>query len=1665
MADPRGPRLVPPPPPPAPDVWWPPTPPPEVGEEVQRGGFALISQMPSPGPRLPGPRPAFVHPGNLAAADQTRFVPSPFAPPAEQLVPAQHYAVPHGFGWAPLWNTPSQQSPGASRAYVSPTCHWRNVEEQRTAPADAMMMRCKSPPAMRLAPQMALSPTAPPTVVRQQICPPLLSSADATKFKGGTRHTLHTLPSSKSMQRLNTQPSQSTSWAFSSSPSTTTATAISVGHAAPGKSDSLSDEELRHLAGEVLRDFVAHSLLRKLSREELDALLKAHLGEQHATRIVAQRAHLRASTEKVISSSTSLGHLRSSEERLEDAQQKLALAKAEALDSALLGRIRERAERAESGEPPTEAEDEDGLPGAPLWEPRSLPEESWEPRAPKSQEASAPEGVSLEEHPVLCHERSRSRFVAVNEDLSYIFGEVSSPPPVASPPPPEAHRPRHASPPRPVRIKSAQSSHDGSSTHAANLKNRVARTCIEMATFLRSPCFRVLPLRGLAQTKKKAKAKQMKKQNAPSGAQLFGCLRGPPPADRGGRQGVIVIAWPGMGCKLHGKCRKFHMRLLSFPSSSFPDLRPWFPLPVARPSAIAPPGRGSHGRSRQLTEQVENLATELLPAKEQEVLRDEMVQELRRRVQVEIPGSELVTFGLWLPGRDVDLSLKVPGLHPGRTETKQALHRVASVIYAFSGDKPENRLAAKVPLLRWMPSRVASQEVPTSVHIGIGRELALPCFDITVNNLLAVENSRLVSAYLLAEPLLRQLPLGTLSSFALTLMAVHLLQRRRVLPSLQDLAVLNGDPRHTVMDTDCRFSSNRELIEKEKSKLVRRGLQESSLRYKGGVIAIRSGASAAAWRSASYSGQFYFVDNPFEPGKDVANVELGQLVRLREAPGSAAEFRAAHAQLRRGTSAKEQYELTKETREFFQNQNRFKALLELVFSPRQPEETTEDQVEFEDARAEFNTMCERALHLYKAHEARAEQRMWRALQQLPEDLYSEAVASKPERVPEELLFHNRYRKEIFRSLSEHEQRKLQVFHNLMYVRYPHADEKRRNPERFWMPENQIVSRQREAAMAKKNIKPTDPSRATHGRCQRFAPRAGAAEMDAGSHAQGRGSVWRRHLLGDGPTSKIFSVWEGKLDESNQRVIRADAERTRSDMEFFRQPALRDKMEAMLTCWCQERQTKYKQGLNEVFDLFVTFVRDYTPFFSSEEFLPLQCAFVFFRRLLLYHRPDLHNLFVEKDVWGPEFCMPWFLTLFASKTPMRLAIQLWDRLLERGEPYFIIFLAAAVLVLAEKAWGGYYEQWAEGLFMQTPATFLKRVRRVVLKADEAKVAQGQKLLESLEKEGCFFILPEEVLGHCYPTRPGEELRPWQPSPYCPWRLLLLDLRPVAEFEAERLPAAVHLDLASLLPQAQAWASGRHLLQVDVVSHSLAVICFSLTGGANSAGVFLLLTMLTEIRWANLMAYLASLSVVSFACQTGEVLANDVRLLDVDASFGSLESLSATRRGGHRRIVEIGSAHRFLPCPALPFAMVSERMPETAFASFSISTPVQIAVGWFCMAVSDVLKGLSAQAFVCASFNRPHRFIMAEAEAVYRYESGNIAHAPKKDYGPLDFTGKLAGGLRLDIRRRAPFYCSDWTDAFTPENFQKSVQVIFFGYWPFVAVRFIAALAPAITFGSR
>lgn len=59
--------------------------------------------------------------------------------------------------------------------------------------------------------------------------------------------------------------------------------------------------------------------------------------------------------------------------------------------------------------------------------------------------------------------------------------------------------------------------------------------------------------------------------------------------------------------------------------------------------------------------------------------------------------------------------------------------------------------------------------------------------------------------------------------------------------------------------------------------------------------------------------------------------------------------------------------------------------------------------------------------------------------------------------------------------------------------------------------------------------------------------------------------------------------------------------------------------------------------------------------------------------------------------------------------------------------------------------------------------------------------------------------------------------------------------------------------------------------------------------------------------------------------------------------------------------------------------------------------------------------------------------------------------EREESGLKFTGKLFGGLINDIKRKAPWYWSDFKDAFA----LQSVASVFFLYF--------ACLAPIITFG--
>jgi len=78
---------------------------------------------------------------------------------------------------------------------------------------------------------------------------------------------------------------------------------------------------------------------------------------------------------------------------------------------------------------------------------------------------------------------------------------------------------------------------------------------------------------------------------------------------------------------------------------------------------------------------------------------------------------------------------------------------------------------------------------------------------------------------------------------------------------------------------------------------------------------------------------------------------------------------------------------------------------------------------------------------------------------------------------------------------------------------------------------------------------------------------------------------------------------------------------------------------------------------------------------------------------------------------------------------------------------------------------------------------------------------------------------------------------------------------------------------------------------------------------------------------------------------------------------------------------------------------------------------------------------------------------ESEGSLKKEKGASG---KEEPGPLDWTGRPFGGITLDIRRRGPYYVSDWTDAFLTKNLGKAFASVLF--------LFFACISPAITFGN-
>ncbi|SBT79226.1 conserved Plasmodium protein, unknown function [Plasmodium malariae] len=275
--------------------------------------------------------------------------------------------------------------------------------------------------------------------------------------------------------------------------------------------------------------------------------------------------------------------------------------------------------------------------------------------------------------------------------------------------------------------------------------------------------------------------------------------------------------------------------------------------------------------------------------------------------------------GLWTKNSDIDICIQIPVLLNRKDQVK-FLKKICLILDSFNNGIIEQRFSAKVPIIHFYCKCYKNSF-----------ELS---FDISINNILAVINSKLIQKYVSIDKRLQIMGIalkywsknrnindrskGFLSSFSLILMLIHFLQyvvEPKILPSLQDISFKRNEKPFYVMGVDCKFCQDEAVIREELKRMNNCNSYSSydncasdrysysgsnsnnknnscndfdvdistllieffkfyGYKYKSGIIAIRDINDYYQNFQAlkNYESYFLFVDNPFEVGKDVANV-------------------------------------------------------------------------------------------------------------------------------------------------------------------------------------------------------------------------------------------------------------------------------------------------------------------------------------------------------------------------------------------------------------------------------------------------------------------------------------------------------------------------------------------------------------------------------------------------------------------------------------------------------------------------------------------------------------------------------------------------------------------------------------------------------------------------
>ncbi|KAF0690908.1 Aste57867_17771 [Aphanomyces stellatus] len=324
----------------------------------------------------------------------------------------------------------------------------------------------------------------------------------------------------------------------------------------------------------------------------------------------------------------------------------------------------------------------------------------------------------------------------------------------------------------------------------------------------------------------------------------------------------------------------------------------------------------------------------------------------------------------------------------------------------------------------------------------------------------------------------------------------------------------------------------------------------------------------------------------------------------------------------------------------------------------------------------------------------------------------------------------------------------------------------------------------------------------------------------------RSRVWKELLCPGGIKAEL--QWEKisimEQDDPNQRVIRADAPRTRAkDFPSETREAVERCLVQLLTYYCKCKNIRYKQGMNEVlapflllravsedgwtdsivYQCFYTFIEKFlTNVYSDREFRSLQCSMRLLRLLLQYHDPVLCAHLDQHDMTPELYVTPWFMTFFARNDSPAIVFALWDVVLLHDDPCMLHFFALAILedsreqvlhadvaempqVLARLTFTSVahvHKLTAMALdrLNQTPASYRKDLMLVCYRP---LTDRSLPALKQMGSASCLCVNSSEVVAHMVSKVQATS---------SDLALLILDCRPFPAFQEYHFSLSYHID---------------------------------------------------------------------------------------------------------------------------------------------------------------------------------------------------------------------------------------------------------------------------------